>query len=780
MIPSNFMLLATAWGARHGGINAFNRDFAVGLATALGTDGTVFCAVPDPRPDDEADARNNGVRLVPLLGKGRVERFDPDWVYRISAWMRDHAENAPIAWWVGHDVVSGDAALEGPKAVHGSGTALIHHMSYLAYQAYKHDNAVEAVDKARQQRRLFSTPTARLFAVGPVLRDSCEELRDSEQPVTMLVPGFAGEPITKRGKPRGNLSAVSFGRMETASDRIKQGRLALAGFGAAAKYGKEPGGPANLEKPTFYLIGLPTEDSGEAKQVCDIIEENAGRVINVLPLPYDEDRARLFDTLARTDLSLMLSWHEGFGLTGWEAIAAGVPVIVGKDSGLFKLVKETLGGTGTGCLAGLDLEGRRGDGDTPNYTEKDMISVRNAILEIAKKPEEARENALSLRRQLAEKLVCTWENTGQQFLAGLADSRTDGVSVSVGGGSSGGSCAGGVGSGHKDHPQHEAGEHGSPNSPGSDKAAAPSEGDAENASGLSGGLGSKRREQSRGQWLPVLEREICKALTASGRVVEMLERALDVPKTSGASADSSQDRVQRVCHTLLNVRFETATDVLHTLYGDLTRAEGIDAMALKAVGDVSGWLFPWLYMVHSGFECDRFDYLHLGEIIEIPSNIESFAEIVMAGTDIHRAQFEPTGTALDWPKPAFSLQLGIVEEGRDSSVHGVSVDEVNIRTALALKVNVAPAIRMSGDPRLIDTSINEEIDFRVGIGRRWYIICTVFQEPDDQKRHLELMSRVAARYPGLAVVRLNMTMASLHTKMRQIQRLMGLMPEMQS
>ena len=45
MIPSNFMLLATAWGARHGGINAFNRDFAVGLATALGTDGTVFCAV---------------------------------------------------------------------------------------------------------------------------------------------------------------------------------------------------------------------------------------------------------------------------------------------------------------------------------------------------------------------------------------------------------------------------------------------------------------------------------------------------------------------------------------------------------------------------------------------------------------------------------------------------------------------------------------------------------------------------------------------------------------
>ena len=31
-----FMLLATAWGAKHGGINAFNVDFARGLAKFLG------------------------------------------------------------------------------------------------------------------------------------------------------------------------------------------------------------------------------------------------------------------------------------------------------------------------------------------------------------------------------------------------------------------------------------------------------------------------------------------------------------------------------------------------------------------------------------------------------------------------------------------------------------------------------------------------------------------------------------------------------------------------
>jgi hypothetical protein len=35
----NFMLLATAWGPKFGGINAFNMDFALGLASYLGDGG---------------------------------------------------------------------------------------------------------------------------------------------------------------------------------------------------------------------------------------------------------------------------------------------------------------------------------------------------------------------------------------------------------------------------------------------------------------------------------------------------------------------------------------------------------------------------------------------------------------------------------------------------------------------------------------------------------------------------------------------------------------------
>ena len=59
----NFVLLATAWGPKYGGINAFNMDFASGLACYLGDSGQVFCAVFRPTAEDCETARAKGVHL---------------------------------------------------------------------------------------------------------------------------------------------------------------------------------------------------------------------------------------------------------------------------------------------------------------------------------------------------------------------------------------------------------------------------------------------------------------------------------------------------------------------------------------------------------------------------------------------------------------------------------------------------------------------------------------------------------------------------------------------
>jgi glycosyltransferase involved in cell wall biosynthesis len=51
-------------------------------------------------------------------------------------------------------------------------------------------------------------------------------------------------------------------------------------------------------------------------------------VVNLHALPYTDDRQQLYSELSRASVALMPSWHEGFGLVAWEAIAAGVPLIV--------------------------------------------------------------------------------------------------------------------------------------------------------------------------------------------------------------------------------------------------------------------------------------------------------------------------------------------------------------------------------------------------------------------------------------------------------------------
>src|SRR4030095_12023635 len=107
----------------------------------------------------------------------------------------------------------------------------------------------------------------------------------------------------------------------------------------------------------------------------------------------------------------MLSWHEGFGLTGWEAIAAQVPLIISRQSGLYRLVHESLGDPGSACLKVLDIRGREDNEDSVNFPPEDEKNVRDAIIDMVSNLERWQENAAYLKLNLIEKLKCTWLHT---------------------------------------------------------------------------------------------------------------------------------------------------------------------------------------------------------------------------------------------------------------------------------------------------------------------------------------------------------------------------------
>jgi glycosyltransferase involved in cell wall biosynthesis len=407
----NVILLATAWGPRHGGINSFNRSFALGLKKQLGAEGRIICVVPSATDEELSEAAKHNVELLRIPEASSSDQFDRGCVEKLGKSIPPPIEFQSTIW-VGHDVISGDAARSASELL-GGRVALVMHMDYLAYQGILHTGET-AWEKHERQVKLFQgAPTA--FAVGPLLQRSCNRLIGTKR-THRLIPGF---PITEPNiniSPDDLLVAIMLGRVDAEHDRLKQGKLTVAAFSAAVAHAREWSGRTPLSDGILTILGL-NEDPETRNELFKNSEKHAQQLINVLPARFTEDIDLAINRIRKSNLAFMLSWHEGFGLVGWEAIACEVPLILSVNSGLFELIDEELGGAGVGCLHGIRIEGSRQEGQ--NFSDADIASISKIIHRISANLARAKNDAKQLKRMLLEKLTCTWDETARQFLEPL-------------------------------------------------------------------------------------------------------------------------------------------------------------------------------------------------------------------------------------------------------------------------------------------------------------------------------------------------------------------------
>lgn len=399
---------ATEWGYSHGGINCFNTDLLSAFGYAYPSETQIICIVSQATDEDIADAKNTNVILVPLSQPTINKIFsEADAEAGIAELNRRNISFDPHKTvWLGHDLISGLAANYSSKATQ-SKSAIIHHMSYDHYESYAEDSET-AKTKINVQKSLFDNTNIAL-AVGPLLRDALSDLLTSSKVVHMLVPGLA--EINSKPIPS-NFTAFFSGRLGDKIACIKQGYLGVAAFANAHKNAKAEEFPTALRnKPKLILRGLDYD-----QQITNVADHNpedelkkfaydyAQCVINVHALPYTKSRQELYDELSASSLAMMPSWHEGFGLAGWEAIAAGVPLIVTKDSGLFKLLDEEFPGAGPGCVYSLDISGFVSH---PYFNENDLRTISGYIKSIAADSTKAKKKALYLRDEMLKNYTWT-------------------------------------------------------------------------------------------------------------------------------------------------------------------------------------------------------------------------------------------------------------------------------------------------------------------------------------------------------------------------------------
>src|SRR5580698_2558496 len=399
------VVFATAWGPRHGGINSFSHDLCCVLPSVL-ADHSVVCVTLSASSDDIHEAGLSGVTLV-HLNRDHDDEFKSVWADAVYSVLSQQLPLACVEWWIGHDVKSGELAIEMSRRAKGGKTAVIMHMSYDDYQYAKHPGSDSAVNSVKSQRQVFSVADVS-FGVGPLLYDRVQALSRSGARCEMVIPGLPEPAATL---PRTRLSAITFGRFEPNEALIKQAPLAVAGFAAAFKDGRRMG-VATFEDATLHVIGVPEH---EVSNLNKLAEQHAERLLNVGIHNFIENRAELRSRLERSNLSMMLSWHEGFGLTGWEAIGMGIPTIISRESGVWRLLNK-IGGQATGCLQVIDVRGASGK---TKFKASDLEELRQTILKVGMNLPKYLADANHLSRLLQTQLCYTWSSTATNLARAL-------------------------------------------------------------------------------------------------------------------------------------------------------------------------------------------------------------------------------------------------------------------------------------------------------------------------------------------------------------------------
>lgn len=398
-VPKVIVVIATGWGPLYGGINSFSFDFCLALGRLLRGSARVVCLTTNVDALTCARAKSDHIDIYTLA---KVGPGDEHKVAREACELLGHSGITAIDLVFGHDVVTGPAAIE-LALLMGGKAALFHHMSYIQYQGLKKDGRTAIQMDTDQKVALCRA--AYVIAVGPLLKDSAQRL--CQRDVPMVVPGMATiQPATHRVK--GDFRAITFGRMGGDDDPIKQGSLAVAGYGRYVKQAHEK----RVDRTHgFTIYGLSqAEYEAEEQAIKEQMRKEAARHIPVNATVYTNDRQELFTALANNEVALMLSWHEGFGLTGWEAIAAGVPLVVSKQTGLYMLLDAPGDLGGAANVSVVDVRGY--DGGVPD--DADVGDVADALFQISANWEKFHQKAITLRDHLAKKY--TWEGCASAAL----------------------------------------------------------------------------------------------------------------------------------------------------------------------------------------------------------------------------------------------------------------------------------------------------------------------------------------------------------------------------
>ena len=162
-----------------------------------------------------------------------------------------------------------------------------------------------------------------VVAVGAKLKDAYSSyLRSCQKDIIQLTPGTFDEfkAVEQAAQEGEKFKVLTFGRGDPEDFNLK-------GYDIAPK------ALAELRDSSYCLVFVGTRE-GKQDEVKERLLESGIPKDQLIVREFIQSKEGLKELFCEVDLAIMPSRTEGFGLTGLEALSAGLPILVSGNSGL--------------------------------------------------------------------------------------------------------------------------------------------------------------------------------------------------------------------------------------------------------------------------------------------------------------------------------------------------------------------------------------------------------------------------------------------------------------
>ena len=306
--------------------------------------------LPECSEEDRNDAASHHVQLVEaekVIGRNPVD------------WLINVPDGHVMDCIVGHGVSLGKQVQFIRKHLHCKWIQVVH-SAPAELGMYK---SIPQGGQLQKSELELCKMADQIIAIGPKLAVAYEHyLRGSkkDQNVFDLTPSIFSEflNVEQATEERSTFDVLVIGSGNSCKDFI------LKGFDVAAQ------AVAELKDKSYKLkfVGAPR---GKEDEIADMLLQHGIYPNQLIVRSFSDSREVLANLFCESDLAIMPSKTEGFGVSALEALSAGLPVLVSGNSGLGEALKKVP--LGSQCVV---------DSEDPKVWAKKIQEVRHKGREV--------------------------------------------------------------------------------------------------------------------------------------------------------------------------------------------------------------------------------------------------------------------------------------------------------------------------------------------------------------------------------------------------------------